>query len=211
DPKGRHIPAFLEQLAQDWTEQQQSVTQELESLRANIDHIKEIVAVQQDHAKAASAWETVDVTGLVEDSLRMNESSLIRRQIRIVRDLEPTPPVLVEKHKALQILVNLVRNARTACEDREDTSGEITVRTRTEGGAVRISVSDNGSGIAPENLTRIFAHGFTTRKNGHGFGLHSGALAATELGGSLSVTSDGPGKGATFVLELPAYVAETAA
>jgi two-component system NtrC family sensor kinase len=59
-------------------------------------------------------------------------------------------------------------------------------------------------GIAAENLKRIFAHGFTTRKNGHGFGLHSGALAAKELGGSLRAQSVGPGQGASFVLELPA-------
>jgi signal transduction histidine kinase len=68
---------------------------------------------------------------------------------------------------------------------------------------VKIWVSDNGIGILPENLTRIFNHGFTTRRNGHGFGLHSGALAAKELGGVLLAYSEGPGTGATFCLELP--------
>jgi signal transduction histidine kinase len=68
---------------------------------------------------------------------------------------------------------------------------------------LRISVIDNGIGIPAENRTRIFNHGFTTRKDGHGFGLHSGALAATEMGGSLSVHSDGPMTGAAFTLELP--------
>ncbi len=68
---------------------------------------------------------------------------------------------------------------------------------------VQIAVSDNGVGIPPENLTRIFAHGFTTRKNGHGFGLHSGALAAKQLGGNVLAQSDGPGHGATFTLDLP--------
>jgi signal transduction histidine kinase len=68
---------------------------------------------------------------------------------------------------------------------------------------IRIEVADNGMGIPAENLVRIFSHGFTTRKNGHGFGLHSGALAAKEMGGVLLVHSDGPGKGATFTLDLP--------
>jgi signal transduction histidine kinase len=72
-------------------------------------------------------------------------------------------------------------------------------------GRVAISVIDNGIGIAPENMTRIFNHGFTTRADGHGFGLHSGALAAQELGGSLSAHSDGPGLGARFTLELPLH------
>jgi signal transduction histidine kinase len=61
------------------------------------------------------------------------------------------------------------------------------------------------SGFHQENLIRIFSHGFTTRKDGHGFGLHSGALAAREMGGRLSVQSEGPGRGATFTLELPLH------
>jgi signal transduction histidine kinase len=68
---------------------------------------------------------------------------------------------------------------------------------------VAIIVRDNGVGILPENLTRIFGHGFTTKKDGHGFGLHSGALAAKQMNGALSVQSAGPGKGAAFTLELP--------
>jgi signal transduction histidine kinase len=99
--------------------------------------------------------------------------------------------------------MNLVRNAKYACDDGGRTDKCVTVRTHNGNGFARISVSDNGIGIAPENLTRIFEHGFTTRKEGHGFGLHSSALAATEMGGSLRVHSDGPGLGATFTIELP--------
>jgi signal transduction histidine kinase len=79
----------------------------------------------------------------------------------------------------------------------------LTVRVANEDGRLKISVIDNGVGIPPENLTKIFNHGFTTRKDGHGFGLHSGALAATEMGGALVAHSDGPGQGASFTLELP--------
>ena len=202
DPKGRHIPALLEQLAGDWLGQQQVVVKELESLRANIEHIKEIVAMQQSHAKILGSPEIVNVSDLVEDSLRMNAASLIEHEVRVVREFEKVPPISVEKHKVLQILVNLVRNAKQACDELVDAKRRMTLRIAQVDDRIRISVSDNGAGIAPENLTRIFAHGFTTRKDGHGFGLHSGALAATELGGSLSAHSDGPGKGATFTLEL---------
>jgi signal transduction histidine kinase len=80
----------------------------------------------------------------------------------------------------------------------------VVVRLKAVGAErVKVEIADNGVGIAPENLTRIFSHGFTTRKNGHGFGLHSGALAAKDMAGSLTAHSDGLGKGATFVLELP--------
>ena len=201
DPKGRHIPALLEQLAQDWLAQQEVMVKELESLRGNIDHIKEIVAMQQGHARVSSATEMVSVSDLVEDSLRMNASGLVKDHVRIVREFEPVPAISVEKHKVLQILINLVRNAKHACDGMEDASKRMTLRIAQVGGRIRVSVSDNGAGIAPENLTRIFSHGFTTRKDGHGFGLHSGALAARELGGSLSAHSEGPGKGATFTLE----------
>src|SRR4029077_10427285 len=105
--------------------------------------------------------------------------------------------------KALQILMNLLRNARLACEETAAPDKRVTLRIEPAGERVAITVSDNGTGIAPENLTRIFSHGFTTRKDGHGFGLHSGALAATELGGSLPAISEVPGQGATFALELP--------
>jgi signal transduction histidine kinase len=85
-----------------------------------------------------------------------------------------------------------------------ETEHEIRIRAAlADAQTLRISVSDDGEGIAPENLTRVFAHGFTTRKGGHGFGLHSCALAAIEMGGSLGCTSDGPGRGATFSLDLP--------
>jgi signal transduction histidine kinase len=126
-----------------------------------------------------------------------------RHNIKVVRDFAEMPPVPAEKHKVLQILVNLIRNAKHACDDSERDDKQITLRIANGDGRVRISVVDNGVGIPPENLTRIFNHGFTTRREGHGFGLHSGAIAAKEMGGSLSAHSDGPGRGATFILELP--------
>ena len=110
----------------------------------------------------------------------------------------------MEKQKVLQILVNLVKNAADALgENSKEPRGITLLTTLEEGNRVKISVRDNGIGISQENLTRIFAHGFTTKKTGHGFGLHTGALAAKEMGGALIAQSDGHGTGATFILELP--------
>jgi signal transduction histidine kinase len=113
------------------------------------------------------------------------------------------PPVRVEKHKVLQILVNLVRNAKQSCEVSGRREKKMRIHTTHGNGHVRIAVSDNGVGIPPENLARIFSHGFTTKEDGHGFGLHSCAKAASEMGGTLTTHSDGIGRGATFTLELP--------
>lgn len=206
DPKGCRVPQFLETLAEHLAGEQQVVGTELESLRKNVEHIKEIVAMQQTYSKVSGLSETIVVADLVEDTLRINDAALARHHVRPVRDYQDRSAVSVEKHKVLQILVNLVRNAIHACDDSGRSDKQITVRVAAvDGSRIQISVADNGVGIPKENLTRIFSHGFTTRRDGHGFGLHSGALVAKELGGSLRADSAGPGHGATFTLELPIH------
>jgi signal transduction histidine kinase len=139
----------------------------------------------------------------MEDALKLNIEALTRHGVRVQRDYAPVPTIVIDKHKVLQILLNLINNAKYACS-RDEAVKVITLRIAALGSdRIRMQVADNGMGIASENLTRIFQHGFTTRESGHGFGLHSGALAARELGGSLGVHSDGPGLGATFTLDLP--------
>jgi signal transduction histidine kinase/PAS domain-containing protein len=204
DTKGKQLPDYLARLADHLLAEQAGLIGELESLQRNVDHIKEIVAMQQSYARFGGVKEIVDVVELLEDALRINESAISRQQVEVVREFEPTPPVNIEKHKVLQILVNLIRNAKHACQDAGRPDQRLTVRVAHEAGLIKISVADNGVGIAPENLTRIFGHGFTTRKDGHGFGLHSGALAAQEMDGTLTVHSAGPGHGACFTLTLPA-------
>ena len=147
--------------------------------------------------------EIIPVTELIEDALNMNAGAFVRHDVSLVRDFQVNPSVLLEKHKVLQILVNLLRNAKHACDDSGRVDRQIVVRVTESQEHVRIAIRDNGVGIPAENLTKIFSHGFTTRKEGHGFGLHSGALAAKELGGAIIAQSEGPGCGATFILELP--------
>ena len=165
--------------------------------------------MQQSYARVAGVRDIVAVVDLLEDSLRMNAGALARHGVEVVRDFEGEPLVNIDKHKVLQILVNLVRNAKYACSESGLPGRRVTLSVRSANELARIIVADNGVGIAPENLTRIFSHGFTTRKSGHGFGLHSGALAARELGGTLRAQSDGVGHGATFTLELPLHPMET--
>ena len=203
DSRGKHVPDYLAKLSENLLAEQEATVGELNSLRRNIEHINEIVAMQQNYAKVGGVKEIINVVNLVEDSLRINEGALSRHHVEVVREFENVPPINVEKHKILQILVNLVRNAKYACQESERADKRMTVRVANGDGRIKISVIDNGVGILPENLTRIFNHGFTTRKDGHGFGLHSGALAAKEMGGSLYVHSGGSGQGAAFTLELP--------
>jgi signal transduction histidine kinase len=202
-PQGKHLTSFLDSLDQHLTAERQATAKEIDTLLERVGHIKEIVTMQQSYAVVAGVQEQLEATDLVEDSLRLSVAAFTRHGIEIVRAYEDAPLINVDKHKALQILVNLAANAKHACAESGRSDKRITIRVASAELCVRISVTDNGVGIPPENLTRIFNHGFTTRKTGHGFGLHSGALAARELGGSLTVRSEGPGRGATFTLELP--------
>ena len=203
DSKGKQLPAYLDGLATRLEQEQEDILHEVKTLAGNIQHIREIVAMQQSHARSLGLVETLSVVDLVEDALRLNVGALDRHNIKLVREYAPVPPVTVEKHKVLQILVNLISNAKYACDDTGRSDKQIILRIASHDGGVNISVEDNGVGIASENLTLIFNHGFTTRENGHGFGLHSAALTASELGGTLQVFSAGPGTGAKFILGLP--------
>jgi PAS domain S-box-containing protein len=202
-PKGRHLPVYLQELADELIAERDAASAELAVLRGNVEHIKEIVAMQQSYARRSGVTDTVDIRTLVEDSLRMNEGAFSRHGVVLVRDFQEVPQITVDKHKVLQILVNVIRNAKYACDESTSAEKRVTVRVRAENDTMLIAVIDTGVGIPPENLERIFSHGFTTRKDGHGFGLHSCALTAKDLGGALRCESPGPGQGATFTLTLP--------
>lgn len=204
DPRGKELPEYLILLLTHLQECQDGVLGELELLRKNIEHIKEIVAMQQAYARECGVLEELTVEELVEDAIRINQSAFDRHHLRLEKHIDDLPLIMTDRHKVLQILVNLLSNAKYAVGQKPDNEKKLTVAAAMKGQEhVTISVTDNGIGIAPDHLTRIFQHGFTTKKNGHGFGLHSGALAARELGGSLTSHSGGIGKGATFILELP--------
>lgn len=207
DARGKLLPIYLRELAQTLDLEHRVMAEELVLLAKSVDHIKEIVATQQSHASAPRVVESVRWNELVEDALRMNVSSLVRHKVQIVKDFDELPALLLDRHRVLQILVNLIANSKQALDGLRLPNPTITLGARLvtseQGRALRIAVADNGEGIAPENMTRIFAHGFTTRKTGHGFGLHSCVMAAQEMGGSLSAHSSGTGQGATFTLDVP--------
>jgi len=203
DERGKRVPEYLATLGEQLSTDRRMTLEELASLRENLEHIKDTVAMQQKFAKLCGVTEVVAVADLMEDSLRLNAGAFSRHGVMLRREFGDVAPITVDRHKVLQILINLIRNAKYACDDSGHEAKQITLRITNGDGLIKISVIDNGIGIPPENMTRIFNHGFTTRKDGHGFGLHSGALAAKELGGALRATSEGTGRGAVFTLELP--------
>jgi signal transduction histidine kinase len=185
------------------TAEQSRLIEKTRLLSESIQHIKEIVAMQQNYARIYGVTETVALADIVEDALQMCSGALAWPELELVRDFAVIPPVALDRHRVLQILFNLLENARQACEARGRPGSRITVRLQLNGNdRVQVQVIDNGIGIPAEDLPRIFTQGFSTRKDGHGFGLHSSVLAAQDMGGALTVQSDGLGRGATFTLEL---------
>jgi signal transduction histidine kinase len=165
--------------------------------------------MQQSYARVAGVIEKVNLPGLVEDALQINAAALDRHAVTVIRRFEDVPPLMIDKHKVLQIMINLIRNAKYALDEVSRSEKQITITVAKTGvDCAMVRVEDNGIGIPAENLTRIFSHGFTTRPNGHGFGLHLGALNAREMGGSLSAASEGTNRGATFTLILPVKTAD---
>jgi signal transduction histidine kinase len=212
DQRGQRLPEYLGRLAQSMENEREGVMTELDGLVRSVDHIKDIVAAQQAHAGAACVTESADIRTLLDDALRISAAGLARHQVTVVKAFAPTPPLLLDKHRLLQIAVNLINNAKQAMSGVHDRPRTLMVSTELAGGndgwRLVVCVADTGEGIAAENMARIFSHGFTTRRDGHGFGLHSSVLAAEEMGGTLRAHSDGPDLGAIFTLELPVAVTE---
>jgi PAS domain S-box-containing protein len=208
-PQGQKLPAFFSALFTQLQQEHTVILKEMGALSASVEHIKSIIGMQQRHARAVGTVEQVPVPQLIDEALRLHAISFERLGITIDRDYAKVPALLTDKHRLLQILVNLLSNARDAllASTHPDKRLRISVHPAPEGGRLRIQVVDNGMGIAPESLPHMFFQGFTTKKDGHGFGLHISALAAQEMNGQLTCSSPGLGQGATFTLELPTQAA----
>jgi predicted ATPase/signal transduction histidine kinase len=202
-PRGARLPDYLDELGDALLREQTRLRQGLEAIGLHIEHIRAIVQVQQTYARTTLLVEECDLGQLIDDALRIQMAALQRQGISVTRELSAVPKLQADKHKVLQILINLLSNAAHALEEAPEGQRSLCVRLDRPGERARIQVIDNGVGIAPETRKHLFSHGFTTRKEGHGFGLHASALAAQMLGGSLSLESAGLGQGATATLELP--------
>jgi signal transduction histidine kinase len=204
DARARQLPGYLGALAGQLAEEREEFLDEVRTLQKSVEHIKSVVSMQQEHAHFSGVVERLDVTELLDDALRLHAVSLERQGIGVRREYTEAMMVRLDRHKLLQILLNLLTNAGHALMESGRPDKLLTIRVeRVLPERVRIAVADNGVGIAPEDAPRLFTQGFTTKKDGHGFGLHISALAAREMDAFLSCSSEGRGHGATFTIDLP--------
>ncbi len=204
DERGRQFPVFIAELSRNLSEENNEMLESVSRLNSHIKHITEIISLQQSYGKISGLSEPVNLSEVIEDALQINNEAIKRHNIEVRCEYTDLPSMLFDRSKVLQIITNLISNAKYALSksghDRKIMRLQI---KEPEENHIEIEVTDNGIGIEKENLNKIFVHGFTTRRDGHGFGLHSSALAAKEVGGALAASSEGPGKGSAFTLSLP--------
>ncbi|WP_375769540.1 PAS domain-containing protein [Archangium gephyra] len=204
DGRGRQLPSYLQALASQLIGEREELLDEVRTLQKSVEHIKSVVSMQQEHARFSGVVERLELTALLDDALRLQAVSFERLGIQVKREYTEGMLVKVDRHKLLQILLNLLSNARQALVESGRADKQLIIRVeRMAAERLRIAVQDNGVGISPEDAPRLFTQGFTTKKDGHGFGLHISALAAAEMDAFLSCTSEGRGQGATFTIDLP--------
>ncbi len=203
DERARKMARYLSIASRRVCDEASELKSEVELLRGNLEHIKVVIDTQQSHVHSVGLREVVSLADVVEDAFRITADAFSRTGVELERVFQDIPAFAIDRHRVLEILLNLLINARQAVSEESPVDRKVTVEINGDGrDYARIIVTDTGVGIRPENMNRIFEHGFTTKRDGHGFGLHSSANAARALGGSLRCESEGPGRGARFTLEL---------
>ena len=204
EERGRKLPAFLANLSKELVDEQERCLESLEALTKHVQHVADIIQLQQSYSNTKGLIEPTSIADLIDDAIQINAEALSRNNIEVQREIADLPPIMLDRHKVLQIMTNLISNGVYALSKSNKDEKTLTIIVKElENDFIQIDVRDNGIGISEENITRIFEHGFTTKKKGHGFGLHSTALSVNELNGSIKVHSDGVGKGAAFTIKLP--------
>jgi PAS domain S-box-containing protein len=205
-PKGKLIPGYYISLGEAIHDEHGLMEEEIGSLTKKVSMMRDVISTQQNYAKASLYTEDVIIADVVEDAIKLQIASLNKQGVRIVRDFVDKPTGVIPKVKLIHVLTNLIKNGKEAMTGNAARNKPQTLSIRmTKSGEnmAEIRITDTGCGINPENMDKIFNHGFTTKEHGHGFGLHTCANFMTEMGGSLVAESAGDGQGSVFVVSFP--------
>lgn len=206
DARGQKLPDYFIKMGKVLNDEISQIKQESKDLLKKTTMMKEVISTQQAYAKSNFHSEQLNLPELVDDAIKIQEASLKKWGITLNKNYTDTPMCTGQKSKLLQVITNLIKNAKEAMDnnDQYNRPKEMNIETgMLNDGAIYLKIEDNGCGINGEQLTKIFNHGFTTKKTGHGFGLHTSANAMTEMKGALKVDSGGVQKGACFTVTLP--------
>jgi PAS domain S-box-containing protein len=203
DPKGMKLIRYYLKLEEAMVKDFENLAKNLNRMLGKIGAINDVISAQQDYASSSQQVQPIALREIMEKAFVLQLGSLNKYGIEVEKTYEDVPAVYAQKTKLMQILVNLLKNAKESVLATDGKEKKLQVRIRTKDEYVTLSIQDNGKGIDKANLAKLFTYGFTTKKNGHGFGLNTCAKYMEEMGGKIWVESDGENKGATFTLGLP--------
>lgn len=203
NPKGKSLLQYYLKIEEQLKQENATLREETARAIEKVDAIKEVIVAQQAYPSTSLLSEKLPIMDIIEDALIIQEELLQKNNIVVEKLYSETPPIAIQKTKLIHILINLINNAKDALQDNPFEERFITIELKRDGDSVFIRFADNGSGVDPDNVSNIFNHSFTTKKDGHGFGLHSCANYMTEMGGKIWVESEGEGLGATFIARFP--------
>lgn len=203
DPRGKKLLNYYLKLEEPLKKERQDIVSQSERLDQKISIISDVITAQQSHAFSGQITSETELTEIVESTLSLQEDLIEDYELKITTDLKASTPVIAQRSKLIHVLVNFMKNAGESMEENDSDNKKLKIRTWEDSYKVYLSVTDNGMGIKGENLNKIFSHTYTTKRKGHGFGLHSSANYMKEMGGRIEVTSEGPGMGTTFTLVFP--------
>ena len=206
DPKGKLLPDYYQKIAYQLKTEIEMVDQESQALNDKITMMRDVISTQQSYARSGYYFEETSVKKVVDDSIRVLENSLFKRNVKVTKDYDDVPNCMAQKSKLAQVITNIIKNAIEAMDNNDVMNREkrLSIRlSRENQDSIRLEIEDNGQGIDEVHINNVFRHGFTTKITGHGFGLHTCANSMTEMGGSIQVESNGLEKGACFILIMP--------
>ncbi len=201
NPKGKKLMHYYLKLEESFISENNEMHKHLKRLNDKVDAIVEVIAAQQTYAGKGSLTEEYAIVDIIEDALMMQSGHIERYGITVIKNYNKMPKIPLQRVKLVHILINLINNATEAMYKASQEERKLIVSVDIENNGVYIRFKDSGQGIAKSNLKKVFSQGFTTRKNGHGFGLHSSANYMTEMQGEMWAESDGIGKGTTLTLK----------
>ena len=203
DPRGKKLLNYYLKLEEPLRKEREDIVTQSERLDEKISIINDVITAQQSHAVSSQITSETVLSEIVESTLSLQEDLVEDYKLDVTTDLKATTPVIAQRSKLIHVLVNFIKNAGESMEENHPENKKLTIKTWEDSYKVYLSVTDNGLGIKGENLDKIFSHTYTTKKKGHGFGLHSSANYMKEMGGKIKVSSEGRGKGTTFTLVFP--------
>jgi signal transduction histidine kinase len=209
DPRGKKLMQYYLKLEVTFKATLDLVLQNTRRLAEKVNTINDVIAAQQSYASVGGLSEKIRIADVIEDALTIQSASIVRHGITVVRKFQTVPEIIAQKMKLVNVLVNLIKNAKDAMIGMPPEKKTLVISVAEEAGTIYMRFIDTGSGIAQENINKIFSHGFTTKKDGHGFGLHSSANYMKEMGGEMWAESEGAGKGAQFIIKFPKPLAGT--